>query len=423
MEAQASKVLRMKARLAPLYVYLQRPDTGAWVTVGSVFAGPDGAVEFAYARGYIDAGLTWSIDPVNLPFQAEQSSPAPRYDGLHDVLRDTGPDAWGQMLIRLAHGLPQASQRRYAELSNNAHRWGALAIGNGKQPSSAPVATPRTSQLGAVIAELEALSAHRPALDSGVRTRLLRTAGIGGARPKATVQDDEGQFWLVKPRIATDIADIPRLEHMAQQWGAASGLNFASTVLHSVEEGFSAVRVRRFDRDGTRRFMCVSAASLLQTEYPATAMETDRWSYPRLAEQLKLIGAPDEDRQELFGRMVFNAVCGNDDDHVRNHAVFFRQDMGWRLAPAFDVVPNPVETPRRLAMQTATGRVDIARATVLLDARRFGFDSVLHAEMYLDNLLDTIEAGFAASAAVLDDDWVHFMRDRLHGNLAVLRQR
>ena len=183
-----------------------------------------------------------------------------------------------------------------------------------------------------------------------------------------------GKFWLVKPRIATDIADIPRLEHMAQHWGAASGLNFASTVLHPLDEGFSALRVLRFDRDGARRFMCVSAATLLQTEYPATALETDRWSYPRLAAQLRLIGAPDEDRRELFGRMVFNAVCGNDDDHVRNHAVCFRPDLGgWRLSPAFDVVPNPVDTPRALAMQLATARYDISRAAVLEDARRFGF--------------------------------------------------
>jgi serine/threonine-protein kinase HipA len=210
---------------------------------------------------------------------------------------------------------------------------------------------------------------------------------------------------------------------MAQQWGAASGLRFATTVLHAVDAGFSAVRVLRFDRDKARRFMCVSAASLLQTAYPATAMETDRWSYPRLAEQLRTIGAPDEDRRELFGRMVFNAVCGNDDDHVRNHAVYFRPDLGgWRLAPAFDVVPNPVETPRRLAMQLATGRFDIMRSVVLTDAHRFGFGSVKHAENFLNDLLVRIDASFEYAAAVLDDAWAQLMRERLKGNLALLRQ-
>lgn len=407
----------------PLFVYLQRPDNGEWVTAGRYLATADGRGTFKYAPSYVDAGCTWAIDPVNLPFLPDQELNAPRYGGLHDVLRDACPDAWGQALLRREHNLPDATPMlRYLILSNNVHRWGALAVGASKTPSVASIATPKLPQLANLVAELQALSAHRPAVDVVLRARLVQTASVGGARPKATLQDGEGKYWLVKPRVATDIADIPRLEHMAQQWGAASGLNFATTVLHAITADSSAVRVLRFDRDRSRRFMCVSAASLLQTEYPATKLETDRWSYPRLAEQLRLIGAADDDRRELFGRMVFNAVCGNDDDHVRNHAVYFRPDVGrWRLAPAFDVVPNPVETPQHLAMQTAMGRFDMSRQTVLLDARRFGFAGKAQAEQYLNDLLDRIEASFELSAAVLDGDWAQFMRDRLRVNLAVLR--
>ena len=408
----------------PLFVYLQRPDTGEWVTAGRYLGDiQNGLGTFRYAPSYVDAGFTWSIDPVTLPFLPDHAFTAPRYGGLHDVLRDACPDSWGQALLRREHNLPDATPVvRFLALSNNAHRWGALAVGTGKHPSVAAFATPKLPQLEKLVGELQAISAHRPAVDAALRARLVQTASVGGARPKATIQDSDGQFWLVKPRVAADIADIPRLEHMAQQWGATSGLNFATTVLHSIDEGFSAMRVLRFDRDGLRRFMCISAASLLQTEYPATAMETDRWSYPRLAEQLKLIGAPDQDRRELFGRMVFNAVCGNDDDHVRNHAVYFRPDSGgWRLAPAFDVVPNAVETPRRLAMQLAIGRFDISRATVLMDTGRFGFDNLEHATHFLNGLLEKIEAGFEASAAILDDEWAQSMRVRLTSNLALLR--
>lgn len=407
----------------PLYVYLRRPDNGEWITVGRYLKTTQGGGTFRYAPSYVDAGCTWAIDPVNLPFLPGQELNAPRYGGLHDVLRDACPDAWGQALLRRDHNLADATPMlRYLTVSNNAHRWGALAVGTGKKPSVAAIATPKLPQLANVVAELQAISAHRPAVDAALRARLVQTASVGGARPKASLQDASGKYWLVKPRIATDIADIPRLEHMAQHWGAASGLNFATTVLHTLDEGFSALRVLRFDRDGARRFMCVSAASLLQTEYPATALATDRWSYPRLAEQLKLIGAPDEDRRELFGRMVFNAVCGNDDDHVRNHAVCFRPDRGgWRLSPAFDVVPNPVDTPHTLAMQLATARYDISRAAVLEDARRFGFTSRDEAAGHLDRLLVRIEQRFEPSAVFLDADWAQSMRARLHANLGLLR--
>lgn len=46
------------------------------------------------------------------------------------------------------------------------------------------------------------------------------------------------------------------------------------------------------------------------------------------------------DRHELFRRMVFNVLCGNRDDHLKNHS-FLRSGDGWRLSQAFDVVPQP----------------------------------------------------------------------------------
>ena len=80
----------------PLFVYLQRPDTGEWVTVGRYLVNAAGVGMFRYAPGYVEAGHAWSIDPVNLPFSPDQEIVAPRYGGLHDVLRDASPDAWGQ---------------------------------------------------------------------------------------------------------------------------------------------------------------------------------------------------------------------------------------------------------------------------------------------------------------------------------------
>ena len=407
----------------PLFIYLQRPDTGEWITVGRYQAAPqNGAGTFKYAPSYVDAGCSWAIDPVNLPFRPGDERPAPRYRGLHDVLRDACPDAWGQALLRREHGLPEGTpMSRYLLLANNADRWGALAVGTRPAPSVAQLSHPSLLQLPLLAEELAAMSAQRPAVDARLRRRLVQTASVGGARPKATLRDDQGRFWLVKPRIASDIADIPCLEHAAQQWGAASGLDFATTVLHPAAAGRSAVRVLRFDRSGERRLMCVSAASLLQAEYPDNMAHSSLWSYPRLAEELRMIGAPPEDRIELFGRMVFNAVCGNDDDHVRNHAVTYRHEQGrWRLSPAFDVVPNPVDTPRSLSMQLSTGRFTISRASVLADAHRFGFAESAAAEHHLDALLSRIVNGFEVAAQWLDPEWTALLHARMEYNVRLL---
>jgi serine/threonine-protein kinase HipA len=273
-----------------------------------------------------------------------------------------------------------------------------------------------------LVEELAALSERRPAIRPALRRRLVQTASVGGARPKATVRDHDGAFWLVKPEITTDPADIPRLEHFAQQWGAASGLDFAATILHPVAAGRSVVRVRRFDREHMARRMCVSAASVLQTEYPGNLAQTASWSYPRLADALRLVGAPPQDRVELFGRMVFNAVCGNDDDHVRNHAIVYRHEQRrWRLAPAFDVVPNPADTPHHLVLQLSQGRSDIARDAMLADAVHSGFSGRDEAAAWLDLLLARIEAAFADVAHWLDDEWRALLHERMRHVLGILR--
>jgi len=407
----------------PIYVYLQRPDNGDWVTVGRyLFDEVQQTGLFRYAPSYVDAGLAWSIDPVNLPFRADHDWMAPRYRGLHDALRDACPDAWGRALLRRQHGIPEdAPDWRYLEASSNAERWGALAIGRTPKASVAHIVSPKLPQLELLAKELVALAQHAPPVDAKLRQRLVATPSMGGARPKATIRDGK-EYWLVKPYLPSDIANIPLLEHFAQTWGRKAGLNFAETVYHSISAGLGAVRVRRFDRLDDRRLMALSGATLLQTEYPGQTV-TAQWSYPRLAEELRRIGAPIEDRIELFGRMVFNAACGNDDDHPRNHAVVFQpQENRWRLSPAFDVVPNPdEETPTALSMQLSLGRTDISREAVLSNSVRFGFGNHEEAMMYLDKLLQRIEHGFALAAQDLTSELREMIAMRLRRNIEHLQ--
>lgn len=407
----------------PLYVYLQRPDNGDWITVGRYLFDEARQVGlFRYAPSYVDTGLTWSIDPVNLPFRVDRDWVAPRYRGLHDALRDACPDAWGRALLRRLHGIPEgAPEWRFLEASSNAERWGALAVGRTPKASVAHITSPRLPQLDVVAQELVALAQHAPPIDVKLRKRLVATTSIGGARPKATIRDGD-QYWLVKPYVPSDIANIPLLEHFAHMWGQSAGLKFAPTVYHPISTGLGAVRVLRFDRHGERRSMALSGATLLQTEYPGH-IQTTQWSYPRLAEELRRIGAPTEDRIELFGRMVFNAVCGNDDDHPRNHAVVFRHGDGrWRLSPAFDVVPNPdPDAPPILSMQLSLGRTDISHEAAVADFARFGFKSRSEASLYLQTLLERIKIGFESASPVLSDALRQLMSARIVRHLALLQ--
>ena len=398
----------------PLFVYLQRPDSGDWVTVGRYARHSDNKSGiFLYAPSYIDAGLPWAIDPVNLPLIGGIEHLAQRYRGLHDVLRDTCPDAWGRQLLQREYQLPDnAHDSDYLRLSKNGDRWGALTTGTSRKPSIDVLKSPKLQQLDGLVDELHAMSERRPPVDARLRKMLMSTPSMGGARPKGTLRDGD-DYWLVKPIIQSDVADIPKLEHFTLKWGAAAGLNFAHSVYHQVGSAPSVLRVLRFDRQGDRRKMVISGASLLSAEYPGGARAG--WSYPLLAQMLQRIGAPQSDQVELFDRMVFNAIVGNDDDHPRNHAAIYEtKENRWRLSPAFDVVPNPEMEPKSLTMQVSAGRVDITRKAVLADAVMFGFKDQGEAELHLDALLGTIADVFPTVQAELPAALIKLLRERLH---------
>lgn len=381
-----------------IYVYLQQPGTETWVTVGR-YAHRDGRGYFQFSPRYMEQATTWVFDPVNLPFSVSVVE-AHRYGGLHDVLRDGCPDDWGRTLLRRQYNLPDNTPEwQYLLLSTNADRWGALAFGTAKKPPVAHAGQPKLNQLGQLVDELRALSEQRPAVHPALRRRLLQTPSVGGARPKATIRDGSS-YWLVKPWVQTDIEDIPALEHATHVWGRAAGLNLAETVLHPLHAGQSVVRVRRFDREGSYRHMVLSGASLMQLEFPVRALQSlpqaAQLSYGHLATQLRVsLGVPAEDLHELFGRMVFNWVVGNDDDHPRNHAALYSAaEKRWRLSPGFDVVPNPMETPMRLHLQPGTHVSAYTRDGLLIASKQFGFRTDAAAEAYLDALLHRLGSSF-----------------------------
>jgi serine/threonine-protein kinase HipA len=382
-----------------VYVHLQRPDNGEWVTVGrytlklveSVNESAQGF--FQYAPSYIDSGLKWIIDPINMPRLDVEPYFASRYGGLSDVLRDISPDAWGKLLIQRAFNLPaRAHEYEFLMKSSNADRWGALTVSKTRNPNPDTASSPRLSKLEDLLIELGLMAEQKPSKYPELRNRLTKTPSLGGARPKATVQDGD-VYWLVKPTIQTDVSNTALLEYVAMRWAKASGLNVAECNLYQ-DDVRTAVLVKRFDRVGMQRHMVLSGATLLQTEYPANSASGQnqvRWSYPLLAQALRRIGVPELDLNELFGRMIFNAVCGNDDDHPRNHAAIWNQEESrWRLSPAFDIVPNIEFKPTNLAMQLSDGRWDISRQSLMADWKFFGFKSIDDVNQYKATLLDKI---------------------------------
>lgn len=168
---------------------------------------------------------------------------------------------------------------------------------------------------------------------------LLHGTSIGGARPKALLETDDAKF-IAKFASTSDSRDVVKAEFVAMRMAQRVGLDVSEVSLEHVL-GKDVLLIRRFDRalspEGWQRRQIVSALTVLGLD----EMMARYASYPALAEQIRH-GFHDaaSTLRELFSRMVFNVLCGNTDDHARNHAAFWDGKM-LALTPAYDICPQP----------------------------------------------------------------------------------
>ena len=87
-------------------------------------------------------------------------------------------------------------------------------------------------------------------------------------------------------------------------------------------------------------------------------------SYLEIVDALRQHGAAArEDIRGLWRRLVFNILVSNTDDHLRNHGFLYAGARGWKLSPAYDLNPVPVDIKPRI-LNTAITEDD---ATASLD--------------------------------------------------------
>ena len=139
---------------------------------------------------------------------------------------------------------------------------------------------------------------------------------------------------------------------------AKAGITVPGWRLETVA-GKAVLLLRRFDRAAGTRLPFLSAMSMLG------ANDNETRSYLEFVDALRQYGAaPKEDMHALWRRIALSILISNTDDHLRNHGFLYAGPAGWRLAPAYDLNPVPVDIkPRVLA--TA---IDLDDATASLQS-------------------------------------------------------
>lgn len=343
------------------FVYITLPGQTEPVTAGRYALTTDrrGAPEgrFVYGRSYLERANAVALDPVELKLSARTYSTA----GLHGVfgaLRDASPDYWGRRVIQRHLGKAQPGEMEYLLYSPD-DRAGALGFGLSQTPPAPKRAFNQTLDLEKVQRIADAIVADKDlpagAADDHDQVEKLLVIGtsMGGARPKAVVEDEAG-LWIAKFNRPDDTWNSARVEHAMLILARACGLTTAESRVAEVA-GRDVLLVKRFDREATPagylRTRMISALTLLRAEdnHPSR----NRWSYVLLAEEMRRVcSEPAHNAAELFRRMCFNALISNIDDHPRNHALIAKE-AGWKLSPAYDLTPAvPVSMERRdLAME------------------------------------------------------------------------
>jgi serine/threonine-protein kinase HipA len=316
------------------FVWIWLPDETEAVLCGKLQQSKE-ELHFYYGKSYLLNPHAISLDTRELPL--ENSLFRPRFGEMHSVIRDASPDAWGRRVL-----LYRLNQRTVTELDYLIHagfdRIGALAIT--QSSDQVPLKEPETTTLEQLIEAAEFIENGQPLPDT-LLTALVHGSSVGGARPKALLYDDDEDHpasWIAKFSSSSDHYPIVRSE-LAAMW-LAGQCRIQVPAVRLVESlGKDILLVERFDRiyeekDITRRMM-VSALTALQLH------ETES----RLASYLDLTGfirryAKDavRDNAQLFRRMLFNILIGNNDDHARNHAFFWDGDH-YHLTPAYDLCP------------------------------------------------------------------------------------
>ena len=400
------------------YVYIQLPSIletvpAALLRVQTLADGTQ-IGRFRYGDRYIQRQEAVALDPFQLPL-AKEVYAFTQLKGIPGAVRDAGPDAWGRRVIehKLERSAADLQEVDYL-LHGPQDGAGYLSFGLKVEPPAPKRQYNRTHQLAELITATQAIEDGHP-VAAHLLEQLDPGTSMGGARPKATIEDAQS-LWLGKFPARDDRFNLQRVEFATLDLARKCGLNVTQARLEAVGEG-DVLMLQRFDRQyhetrsekGYLRFGLVSGLTVL--DCGDSHLDRERWSYPLMADNLRRWSEkPETDCVELFRRMVFNAAVTNNDDHPRNHALLRRQ-KGWLLSPAYDLVPAPVVSLERRDLALTVG--DYGRTAsiynLLSQAGRFGL-SPEEARRQIDQLVDVVrhwrDSFFASGVSAKDIDYI-----------------
>ena len=382
------------------YVWIWLPNEIEPIVAGKLEADGNNLL-FNYGRSYLarlNNGTT--VIPIYEPELPLKSGILPLSDGLSmpGCIRDGAPDAWGRrVIINKRLGLKGANtdttllnELTYL-LESGSDRIGALDF-----QRSASEYVPRGG--GNITLEELMNSAERVekgiALTPELDMALYHGSAIGGARPKALVESDDRKY-IAKFSSTTDIYSVVKAEFIAMRLAKLAGLNVATVKLETVLNK-DVLLIERFDRKRTKQGWTRQSIVSALTLFGLDDMMARYASYETLAEIIRYrFSNPKETLKELFSRLTFNILCGNTDDHARNHAAFW-DGRELSLTPAYDICPQSRSDNEASQAMMILGNNNLSQLKNCIEAAAVFLLSQQEADLIVKEQVETIQLNWDA---------------------------
>jgi len=323
------------------FVWMWLPEETQPIVAGRLAPDGDNLV-INYGKSYLES--VKGAVPIYEPELPLRPGTLPLLNGLSmpGCIRDSAPDAWGRRVIinrRSGHKGNNIDTAQLDELTylleSGSDRIGALDFQ--LSPTEYVPRSAKNVTMEELVESAERVEKGIP-LTLELDQALFHGSSIGGARPKALIEED-GTKYIAKFSASNDIYSVVKAEYIAMRLAKLAQLDVAPVKLTKAANK-DVLLVKRFDRvaskEGWARKSIVSALTLFALD----DMMARYASYETLAEIIRhRFTKPKETLRELFCRLTFNVLCGNTDDHARNHAAFWNGQI-LTLTPAYDICPQ-----------------------------------------------------------------------------------
>lgn len=353
--------------LSTIFIWIWLPDESEPIVAGRLSKSGN-RVLFTYGQSYLENPKAIAIYDKEIPLKSGVQEKTFGTEAIPGCIRDATPDAWGRRVIlnKLLGAKGKAADPGDLDEFTYMIESGSDRIGGLDFQKTPTLYVPRSTDH----ASLQELLHSAELVEQGIpltpelAQAINHGTSIGGARPKALITSNHKKF-IAKFSSSTDQYNVIKAEFVAMRLAHLCGLNVASVEL-TTSSGKDVLLIERFDRKleneiWTRRLM-LSALTLLNLD----EMTPHYASYEDLAELIRhRFTTPKATLRELFGRLVFNILCGNTDDHARNHAAFWN-GRELTLTPAYDICPQLRQGGEASQAMIITGNDRSSRLTTCL---------------------------------------------------------